>query len=156
MDSSYYRRFIANFSKIAKPFASLTQKNRKYEWGREQEQAFQTLKDNLCNAPILSLPDEPEDFVVYCDASHQGLGCVTPARGKYGTECPSTLILRAFKHIIDHEGVAYASKERGWMNYLVDYKGMILEALSEASLKQENVNSERLHGIDQTDGKEED
>ncbi|GJS45576.1 putative reverse transcriptase domain-containing protein [Tanacetum coccineum] len=57
-------------------------KNRKYKWGREQEEAFQTLKDNLCNAPILSLPDGPEDFVVYCDASNQGLGCVLMQRGK--------------------------------------------------------------------------
>ncbi|GJW09892.1 putative reverse transcriptase domain-containing protein [Tanacetum coccineum] len=52
-------------SKIAKPLTSLTQKNKKYEWGAEQEEAFQTLKDNLCNAPILSLPDGIEDFVVY-------------------------------------------------------------------------------------------
>nr|GFA51207.1 putative reverse transcriptase domain-containing protein [Tanacetum cinerariifolium] len=57
MDSSYYRRFIVNLSKVAKPLTSLTQKNNKYEWGKEQEEAFQTLKDNLCNAPILSLPD---------------------------------------------------------------------------------------------------
>nr|GEV92721.1 putative reverse transcriptase domain-containing protein [Tanacetum cinerariifolium] len=77
-----YRRFIANFSKIAKPLTSLTQKNKKYEWGVEQEEAFQTLKDNLCNAPILSLPDCVEDFVVYCDASNQGLGCVLMQRGK--------------------------------------------------------------------------
>ncbi|GJZ72347.1 putative reverse transcriptase domain-containing protein [Tanacetum coccineum] len=42
----------------------------------EQEEAFQTLKNNLCNALILSLPDGVEDFVVYCDASNQGLGCV--------------------------------------------------------------------------------
>ncbi|GJV40795.1 retrotransposon protein, putative, ty3-gypsy subclass [Tanacetum coccineum] len=48
----------------------------------EQEEAFQTLKDNLCNAPILSLPDGPEDFVVYCDASNQGLGCILMQRGK--------------------------------------------------------------------------
>ncbi|GJS66585.1 putative reverse transcriptase domain-containing protein [Tanacetum coccineum] len=82
VDSSYYRRFIANFSKIAKPLASLTQKNRKYEWGREQEEDFQTLKDNLCNTPILSLPNGPEDFVVYCDASNQGLGYVLIQRGK--------------------------------------------------------------------------
>ncbi|GJV96860.1 putative reverse transcriptase domain-containing protein [Tanacetum coccineum] len=61
VDSSYYRRFIVNSSKIAKPLTLLTQKNGKYEWGREQEEAFQTLKDNLCNAPILSLPDGPED-----------------------------------------------------------------------------------------------
>ncbi|GJX49822.1 putative reverse transcriptase domain-containing protein [Tanacetum coccineum] len=60
----------------------MNQKNRKYEWGREQEEAFQTLKDNLCNAPIFSLPDGPEDFVVYCDVSNQGLGCVLMQRGK--------------------------------------------------------------------------
>ncbi|GJT16964.1 putative reverse transcriptase domain-containing protein [Tanacetum coccineum] len=65
-----------NFSKIAKPLTSLTQKNQKYVWGVEQEEAFQTLKNNLCDAPILSLPDGVEDFVVYCDASNQGLGCV--------------------------------------------------------------------------------
>ncbi|GJX50261.1 putative reverse transcriptase domain-containing protein [Tanacetum coccineum] len=45
--TGYYRRFIANFSKIAKPLTSLTLKNQKYEWGAEQEEAFQTLKDNL-------------------------------------------------------------------------------------------------------------
>ncbi|GJR26580.1 putative reverse transcriptase domain-containing protein [Tanacetum coccineum] len=57
-------------------------KNKKYEWGVEQEEAFQTLKDNLCNAPILSLPDGIEDFVVYCDASNQWLGCVLMQSGK--------------------------------------------------------------------------
>ncbi|GJU25757.1 retrovirus-related pol polyprotein from transposon TNT 1-94 [Tanacetum coccineum] len=50
--------------------------------GKEQEEAFQTLKDNLCNAPILSLPKGSEDFVVYCDASNQGFGCVLMQRGK--------------------------------------------------------------------------
>ncbi|GKB21903.1 putative reverse transcriptase domain-containing protein [Tanacetum coccineum] len=50
--------------------------------GVEQEEAFQTLKDNLCNAPIYSLPDGSEDFVVYCDESNQGLGCVLMQRGK--------------------------------------------------------------------------
>ncbi|GJY24797.1 putative reverse transcriptase domain-containing protein [Tanacetum coccineum] len=80
--AGYYRRFIANFSKIAKPLTSLTQKNQKYVWGVEQEEAFQTLKNNLCDAPILSLPDGVEDFVVYCDASNQGLGCVLMQRNK--------------------------------------------------------------------------
>ncbi|GKD26169.1 putative reverse transcriptase domain-containing protein [Tanacetum coccineum] len=80
--AGYYRRFITNFSKIAKPLTSLTQKNQKYEWGEKKEEAFQTLKNNLCDAPILSLPDGIEDFVVYCDASNQGLGCVLMQRGK--------------------------------------------------------------------------
>ncbi|GJT65974.1 putative reverse transcriptase domain-containing protein [Tanacetum coccineum] len=53
-----------------------------YKWGEKQEESFQTLKDNLCNAPILSLPDRVEDFVVYCDVSNQGLGCVLMQRDK--------------------------------------------------------------------------
>ncbi|GJU16547.1 putative nucleotidyltransferase, ribonuclease H [Tanacetum coccineum] len=52
--AGYYRRFIANFFKIAKPLTSLTQKNQKYVWGVEQEEAFQILKNNLCEAPIVT------------------------------------------------------------------------------------------------------
>ncbi|GKB55229.1 hypothetical protein Tco_0905982 [Tanacetum coccineum] len=68
--------------KIAKPLTFLTQKNQKYEWGMKLEESFQTLKDNMCNALILSLPNGSEDFVVYCDASNQGFGCVLMQRGK--------------------------------------------------------------------------
>nr|GFA86344.1 putative reverse transcriptase domain-containing protein [Tanacetum cinerariifolium] len=50
--------------------------------GKEQKNAFQTLKDKLRNAPILTLPDRPEDFVVYYNASGLGLGCVLIQRGK--------------------------------------------------------------------------
>ncbi|GJY74562.1 putative reverse transcriptase domain-containing protein [Tanacetum coccineum] len=52
----------------------LTQKDKKYEWGKEEEEAFQTLKQKLCNAPILALLDGTKDFVVYCDASLKGYG----------------------------------------------------------------------------------
>ncbi|GKD95582.1 hypothetical protein Tco_1379479 [Tanacetum coccineum] len=61
---------------------SPTEKNKKYVWGAEQEEAFQLLKSKLCDAPILSLPDGVEDFMVYCDASNQGLGCVLMQRNK--------------------------------------------------------------------------
>ncbi|GJS07960.1 putative reverse transcriptase domain-containing protein [Tanacetum coccineum] len=80
--AGYYRRFIENFSKIAKLLTILTQKNKTYVWGEEQEEAFQILKDKLCNEPVLALHDGPEDFVVYCDASGLGLGCVLMQRGK--------------------------------------------------------------------------
>ncbi|GJR29449.1 putative reverse transcriptase domain-containing protein [Tanacetum coccineum] len=72
--AGYYRRFIENFSKIAKPLTLLTQKNKTYVWGDKQDEAFQILKEKLCNAPVLALPDGPDDFVVYCDASKQGFG----------------------------------------------------------------------------------
>ncbi|GJS43003.1 putative reverse transcriptase domain-containing protein [Tanacetum coccineum] len=67
--AGYYWRFIENFSKIAKPLTLLTQKNKAYVWGDKQDEAFQILKEKLCNAPVLALPDGPDDFVVYCDAS---------------------------------------------------------------------------------------
>ncbi|GJY15742.1 putative reverse transcriptase domain-containing protein [Tanacetum coccineum] len=67
--AGYYRRFIENFSKIAKPLTLLTQKNKAYVWGDKQDEPFQILKEKLCNAPVLALPDGPDDFVVYCDAS---------------------------------------------------------------------------------------
>nr|GEU28623.1 hypothetical protein [Tanacetum cinerariifolium] len=77
----YYRRFIKNFSKIAKPLTLLTQKNKTYVWGDKQE-AFCILEEKLCNAPVLALPDGPNDFVVYCKASNQEFGCVLIQRGK--------------------------------------------------------------------------
>ncbi|GJV94017.1 putative reverse transcriptase domain-containing protein [Tanacetum coccineum] len=70
--AGYYRRFIVNFSKIAKPLTLLTKKDKKFEWGDEQDNDFQTLKDMLCDAPILALPEGANDFVVYCEASNQG------------------------------------------------------------------------------------
>ncbi|GJW98466.1 putative reverse transcriptase domain-containing protein, partial [Tanacetum coccineum] len=74
--ADYYRRFIEGFSKIAKPMTKLTQKKVAFEWGDKQEAAFQTLKTKLCSAPILALPQGAENFIVYCDASHKGLGAV--------------------------------------------------------------------------------
>ncbi|GJV96234.1 putative reverse transcriptase domain-containing protein [Tanacetum coccineum] len=80
--AGYYRRFIEGFSKIAKPMTKLTQKKVKFEWGDKQEAAFQLLKQKLCSAPILALPEGSEDFIVYCDASKKGLGAVLMQREK--------------------------------------------------------------------------
>ncbi|GKB70998.1 putative reverse transcriptase domain-containing protein [Tanacetum coccineum] len=80
--AGYYRRFIENFFKIAKSLTILTQKCKTFDWGEEQELAFQTLKDKLCNDLVLALLDGPKDFVVYCDESGIGLGCVLMQRGK--------------------------------------------------------------------------
>ncbi|GJR05145.1 putative reverse transcriptase domain-containing protein [Tanacetum coccineum] len=63
--AGYYRRFIKDFLKIAKSLTELTQKNKKYIWGKDQESAFQLLKQKLCEAPILALPKGNDDFVVY-------------------------------------------------------------------------------------------
>ncbi|GJW01498.1 putative reverse transcriptase domain-containing protein [Tanacetum coccineum] len=80
--AGYYRRFIEGFSKIAKPMTKLTQKGIKFDWGEKEENAFQLIKQKLCSAPILALPEGSKDFVVYCDASHKGLGVVLMQREK--------------------------------------------------------------------------
>nr|GEV64932.1 putative reverse transcriptase domain-containing protein [Tanacetum cinerariifolium] len=72
--AGYYRRFIEGFLKISKSMTKLTQKKVKFDWGDKQEATFQLLKEKLCSAPILALPKGAENFIVYCDASHKGLG----------------------------------------------------------------------------------
>nr|GEY01670.1 hypothetical protein [Tanacetum cinerariifolium] len=77
-----FPRFIEGFSMIAKTMTKLTQKGVKFDWGEKQEAAFQLLKQTLCSAPILALPEGSKDFVVYCNASHKGLGAVLMQREK--------------------------------------------------------------------------
>ncbi|GJW49468.1 putative reverse transcriptase domain-containing protein [Tanacetum coccineum] len=80
--AGYYRRFIQDFSKIASSLTKLTKKNTPFEWGKEQEEAFVTLRRKLCETPILVLLNGTEDMVVYCDASYVSLMCVLMQRGK--------------------------------------------------------------------------
>nr|GEW28490.1 putative reverse transcriptase domain-containing protein [Tanacetum cinerariifolium] len=74
--AGYYRRFVKGFSKITKSMTKLTQKNVKFEWGEKEDAAFQLIKRKLCSVPILALLKGSENFIVYCDASHKGLGAV--------------------------------------------------------------------------------
>nr|KAJ0192365.1 hypothetical protein LSAT_V11C800454700 [Lactuca sativa] len=80
--AGYYRRFIQDFSRIAAPLTTLTRKNVKFEWKPEQDNAFNVLKEKLSSAPVLSLPEGNDGFVVYSDASKLGLGCVLMQNGK--------------------------------------------------------------------------
>jgi hypothetical protein len=80
--AGYYRRFIENFSKIAKPMMELLKNNTKFEWSKACERSFQELKRRLTTAPMLTLLDIKKDFVVYCDTSRQGLECVLMQEGK--------------------------------------------------------------------------
>jgi hypothetical protein len=74
--AGYYRRFILNFSKIAKPITKLLKKGIKYVWSEDCDDAFQALKKLLTTSPVLAQPDIAKSFDVYCDASSTGLGCV--------------------------------------------------------------------------------
>ncbi|GJT06760.1 putative nucleotidyltransferase, ribonuclease H [Tanacetum coccineum] len=123
--AGYYRRFIENFSKIAKSLTILTQKSKTFDWGEEQELAFQTLKDKLCNAPVLALLDGPEDFVVYCDASGIGLGCVLMQRGKVIAYASRQLKIHEKNyttHDLELGAVVFALKI--WRHYLYETKSL--------------------------------
>nr|GFC62641.1 putative reverse transcriptase domain-containing protein [Tanacetum cinerariifolium] len=121
--AGYYRRFIEWFSKIAKPMTKLTQKKIKFEWGDKQEPMFQLLKQKLCSAPILALPEGSEDFVAYCDASIKGLGAVLMQRDKrdylYETKCTVFTDHKNLQHILNQKDLNM--RQRRWLELLSDY-----------------------------------
>ncbi|GKD61225.1 putative reverse transcriptase domain-containing protein [Tanacetum coccineum] len=139
-------RLYAKLSKIAKPLTLLTQKNRKYEWGAEQEEAFQTLKDNLCNAPILSLPDGIEDFnYTTYDLELGGVvfALKTWRHYLYRTKSVNYRDHKSLQHIFDQKELNMHRRR------------MIMAAQSKA-FKEENASVERLHGLDQQMERKED
>ncbi|GKB29582.1 putative reverse transcriptase domain-containing protein [Tanacetum coccineum] len=108
----------------------------------DQESAFQLLKQKLCEAPILALPEGNDDFVVYCDASHQGLGAV---------------LMQREKHFTDHKVTAYLDKERLNMRQTPLARNacrvMIVKfapswKVQTEALKEENIKAENLRGMD--------
>ncbi|GJR87002.1 hypothetical protein Tco_0211013 [Tanacetum coccineum] len=123
--AGYYRRFIEGFSKLTRPMTKLTQKSVKFEWGEKAEAAFQLLKQKLCSALILALPEGSENFVVYCDASHKGLGAVLMQREKVIAYASRQLKVHE-KNYTTHDLELGAVKElnmrqRRWLELLSDY-----------------------------------
>ncbi|GJU37303.1 putative nucleotidyltransferase, ribonuclease H [Tanacetum coccineum] len=132
--AGYYRRFIKDFSKIAKSLTELTQKNKKYIWGEDQESAFQLLKQKLCEAPILALPKEMMILL--------------------------STVMHPIKHILDQKELNM--RQRRWLELLADYDyeiryhprkaNVIADALSQKErikhLQEENIKAENLQGMD--------
>nr|GEU79024.1 putative reverse transcriptase domain-containing protein [Tanacetum cinerariifolium] len=130
--AGYYQRFIEGVSKIAKSLTELTQKNKKYSWEKDQESAFQLLKQKLCEAPILALPEENKNFVINCDASLQEnytthdleLGAVVFAfktwrHYLYGTKCTVFPDHKSLQHILDQKELNM--RQRHWLELLANY-----------------------------------
>nr|GEV87587.1 hypothetical protein [Tanacetum cinerariifolium] len=131
-------KFIKGFSKIAKSMTKLTQKGIKFDWGEKKENAFQLIKQKLCSAPILALPKGSKDFVVYCDASHKGLGVVLMQRENKANVVADALIR---KELIEPLRVRALVMTIG-----LDLPKQILEAQIEA-LKPENLENEDVGGM---------
>nr|GEX67447.1 retrotransposon protein, putative, Ty3-gypsy subclass [Tanacetum cinerariifolium] len=132
--AGYYQRFIEGFSLISKPLTKLTQKNKKFEWEMETEEAFQTLKQKLCCVPILALPEGSEDFVVYCDASLRGFGAVLMQREKviaYASRQLRTHEENYTTHDLELGAVVFALR---WIELLSDYDCEICYHLGKANV----------------------
>ncbi|KAJ8751464.1 hypothetical protein K2173_016678 [Erythroxylum novogranatense] len=80
--AGYYRRFVEGFSLISAPLTKLLRKNVPFRWTEECQKSFEELKHRLTTAPVLGIPSRTGGFVVYSDASHQGLGCVLMQHGR--------------------------------------------------------------------------
>nr|GEY48874.1 putative reverse transcriptase domain-containing protein [Tanacetum cinerariifolium] len=132
--AGYYRRFIEGFSKIAKPMTKLTQKKVEFEWGDQQEAAFKLLRQKLCSAPILALPEGNKDFIIYCDASNKGLGAGLMQREKVISYASRQLKIHEKNyttHDLELGAVVFALKI--WRHYMYGTKGkanVIADALS--------------------------
>ncbi|WMV18891.1 hypothetical protein MTR67_012276, partial [Solanum verrucosum] len=138
--ASYYRRFVEGFSSIASPLTTLTQKKDKFNWSESCERSFQLLKDTLTSAPVLTLLEGTEGFVVYCDASRIGLGCVLmqhdydmsalyhPGKANVVADALSRVSMGSFAHIEDEKnelvwevhrlarlGVQLRDSSKGWV-----------------------------------------
>jgi hypothetical protein len=77
-----YHQFILNFSKITKPLTKLLEKDAKFKWSLQCEEAFLTLKKLLTTTPVLAQPDIKKQFDVYCNASGTGIGGVLMQDGR--------------------------------------------------------------------------
>ncbi|GJW61702.1 putative reverse transcriptase domain-containing protein [Tanacetum coccineum] len=134
----------AKEGEIAKPLTSLTQKNKKYVWGVEQEEAFQTLKDSLCNAPILSLPDRAEDFVVYCMRQIKDWDLCSCKRQDH----------KSLQHIFDQKELNM--RQRRWIELFSDYECEIRyhpskeNVIADALSRKERVKPKRVRAMSMT------
>nr|XP_017224824.1 PREDICTED: uncharacterized protein LOC108201049 [Daucus carota subsp. sativus] len=124
---------ILIYSRIAVPMTRLTRKEEKFVWTEKCEESFQELKKRLVSAPVLSLPDEQGNFVIYSDASHKGLGCVLmqhdkviayasrqlkPHEQKYPTH-DLELAAISLKYIFTQKELNM--RQRRWLELIKDY-----------------------------------
>ncbi|GKA93493.1 putative reverse transcriptase domain-containing protein [Tanacetum coccineum] len=114
---------VKGFSKIAKLMTKLTQKSVKFNWGKKEETAFQTLKQKLCSEPILALPEGSENFLIYYDASHKGIGAVLMQKEKVRAYASCQLKIHEKNyttHDLELGAVVFALKM--WRHYLYGAK----------------------------------
>ena len=122
---NFYRRFIKNFSHLAKPLTELTKKGVKFEWTTECNEAFEELKQRFTSEPILKMPDFHKPFQVECDASLLATGAVLRQQGPDGIWHPCAYLSQSFSpaernyQIYDRELLAIVRAFKAWRHFLV-------------------------------------
>ena len=117
--AGYYRCFIEGFSKIARPMTSLLANKVEFKWTPECQESFETLKKKLTTTSVLILPDVHKPFLVYCDASYTGLGCVLMQEGRVVAYSSRQLKIHESNyptHDLELAEVVHAMKT--WRHYL--------------------------------------
>nr|GEY29363.1 putative reverse transcriptase domain-containing protein [Tanacetum cinerariifolium] len=141
IEEAYKITFIKDFLKIANYLTKLTKKNKKHIWGEDQELAFQLLKQKICEAPILALPEGNDDFVVYYDASHQDYHSKIRYHPRKANVVADALSRK--------ERIKPLRVRPLVMIIHPKLPSQILEAQTEA-IKEENIKAENLQGMDKT------
>nr|GEV34064.1 hypothetical protein [Tanacetum cinerariifolium] len=108
------------------PMTKLIQKSVKFEWGEKAEVAFQLLKQKLCSALILALPEGSENFVVYCDASHKGLGSVFMQKEKVIAYASCQLKVHEKNYTIHDLEVERYVDNQSWIPCFSDLRALIM------------------------------
>ncbi|QRW07646.1 Retrotransposable element Tf2 protein [Ceratobasidium sp. AG-Ba] len=93
---NFYRRFIAEFSKIARPLHDLTKKDTKFEWTQECQQAFEEIKKRVSQDPVLIHPDPDKPFILETDASGIAIGAILSQRGEDGYLHPVAYLSKSY------------------------------------------------------------
>ncbi|GJR56447.1 putative reverse transcriptase domain-containing protein [Tanacetum coccineum] len=147
--AGYYCRFIENFSKIAKSLTILTQKCNTFDWNEEQELAFQTLKDMMCNALVLALPDDPKSF---CGAVVFALKIWR--HYLYGTKSVIYTDHKSLQHIFSQKELNM--RQRRWIELFSDYDCEVryhpgkANVVADALSRKERVKPKRVRAMNMT------
>ncbi|KAL8100391.1 hypothetical protein AgCh_032593 [Apium graveolens] len=121
--AGYYRRFVKDFAKIATPLTKMTRKNERFIWTEKCKESFQELKKRLVTAPVLALPDETGNFIIFSDASLKGLGCVLMQHNKVIAYASRQLKPHEQKYPVhDLELAAIVFALKLWRHYLYGEK----------------------------------
>jgi hypothetical protein len=118
--AGYYRRFILDFSRIAKPMTELLKKGVKFVWSEACDKAFRKFRELLTSAPVLAQPDISKPYEVYCDASGTGLGCVLMQKNRviaYASRALRPHEKNYPTHDLELSAVVHALKM--WRHYLM-------------------------------------